>query len=182
MGRHTWKEAARSKIKDHTQVNSLLLNDPKDFDIATLDNAIEEMDETNKKKSVCWNSGSMNAPDRFPQEIWLKIFSCLKLLDLGKCAQACKWMHGLCLDRSLKYHAFCEIYQGTSTRFIKTLFYYKEFELVYYLMSTAPDYWSIDSCWHKRCHKRKWAQPVANSKEWHTSVTNRHRNEMAAIL
>ena len=62
-----------------------------------------------------WNS-SLTARDRFPQEIWLKIFGYLKILDLGKCAQVCKWMHGICLDRSLKYHDICEIYQDASTR------------------------------------------------------------------
>ena len=82
----------------------------------------------------------------------------------------------------MKYNAIREIYQTTSTRFINTLFYFKEFELVYHLMTTAPDFWSVDSFWHKRCHKRKWAQPVENSREWHNSVTNSHRNEMAAIL
>ena len=62
-----------------------------------------------------WNS-SLTARDRFPQEIWLKIFGYLKILDLGKCAQVCKWMHGICLDRSLKYRDICEIYQDASTR------------------------------------------------------------------
>ena len=62
-----------------------------------------------------WNS-SLTARDRFPQEIWLKILGYLKILDLGKCAQVCKWMHGICLDRSLKYHDICEIYQDASTR------------------------------------------------------------------
>ena len=128
------------------------------------------------------NSGSSIARDEFPQEIWLKIFSYLKILDVAKFAQVCKWMHGICLDRSLKYHAVRKIYLTTSTRFIKTLFYFKETELVYYLMTTAPDFWSIDSCWHERCYKEKWAQPVEDSREWHKSVTNGHRNEMTAIL
>ena len=129
-----------------------------------------------------WDCGSTTARDKFPQEIWLKIFSYLKILDLSNCAQVCKWMHGICLDTSLKYHEIQDIYQTSSTRFIKTLFYFKEFELVYDLMTTAPDFWSVDSFWHKRCRKRKWAQPVENSREWHNSVTNSHRNQMAAIL
>ena len=132
--------------------------------------------------NLCCDSGTLIARDGFPQEVWLKIFSYLKILDLGKCSQVCKWMHGLCKDNSLKYNAIREIYQTTSTKFIKTLFYFKEFELVYHLMTTAPDFWSVDSFWHKRCHKRKWAQPVENSREWHNSVTNSHRNQMAAIL
>ena len=125
---------------------------------------------------------SCNSGSSFPQEIWLKIFSYLKILDLAKCAQVCKWMHGICLDRSLKYPVIQKIYQTTSTRFIKTLFYFKETELLHNLMRSAPDFWSIDSCWHKRCNKRKWVKPVKDSREWHKSVTNRHRNQMVAIL
>ena len=70
----------------------------------------------NEIPGLCCNSGSLIARDRFPQEIWLKIFGYLKILDLGKCAQVCKWMQGICLDRSLKYHDICEIYQEASTR------------------------------------------------------------------
>ena len=136
----------------------------------------------NEIPGLCCNSGSLIAQDGFPQEIWLMIFSHLKVFDLRKCAQVCKWMHCICLDRSLKYHAVRKIYHTTSTRFIKTLFYFKETELVYYLMTTAPDFWSIDSCWHERCNKEKWAQPVEDCREWHKSVTNGHRNEMTAIL
>ena len=128
------------------------------------------------------NPGSSIARDEFPQEIWLKIFSYLKILDVAKCAQVCKWMHGICLDRSLKYHAVQKTYLTTSTKFIKTLFYFKETKLVYDLMSSAPDFWSVDSCWHNRCNKRKWVKPVKDSREWHKSVTNRHRNQMVAIL
>ena len=126
--------------------------------------------------------GSSIARDEFPQEIWLKIFSYLKILDVAKCAQVCKWIHRICLDRSLKYHAVQKTYLTTSTKFIKTLFYFKETKLVYDLMSSAPDFWSIDSCWHKRCNKRKWVKPVKDSREWHKSITNRHRNQMVAIL
>ena len=66
-----------------------------------------------------WDCGSTTARDKFPQEIWLKVFSYLKVLDLSNCAQVCKWMHGICLDTSLKYHEIQEIYQTSSTRFIK---------------------------------------------------------------
>ena len=128
------------------------------------------------------NSGSSIARDEFPQEIWVKIFSYLKILDVSKCAQVCKWMHGICLDKSLKYCAVRKIYLTKSTRFIKTLFYFKETELLHNLMRSAPDFWSIDSCWHKRCNKRKWVKPVEDSREWHKSVTNGHRNQMVAIL
>ena len=117
-----------------------------------------------------------------PVEIWVKIFSYLDSLDVGKCAQVCKWMHGICLNRSLKYHAVRKIYLTTSTRFIKTLFHFKETKLVYDLMSSAPDFWSIDSYWHKHCNKRKWGKPVKDSREWTKSVTNCHRNQMVAIL
>ena len=127
---------------------------------------------------LCWDSCSLTAQDRFPLEVWLKILSYLKILDLGKCAQVSKWMRGICLDRTLKYYAVREIYLTTSSRFIKTLFYFKETELVYNLMRSAPDFWSIDSCWKKS----KWDQPVEGSREWHKTVTNRHRNQMAAIL
>ena len=128
------------------------------------------------------NSGSSTARDEFPQEILLKIFSYLKILDIAKCAQVCKWMHGICLDRSLKYRAVRKIYLTTSTRFIKTLFYFKETELLHNLMRSAPDFWSVDSCWHKRCIRRKWIKPVKDSREWHKSITNRHRNQTVAIL
>ena len=74
---------------------------------------------------LCCDSGTMIAQDGLPQEVWLKIFSYLKIFDLGKCSQVCKWMNGICQDRSLKYNAIREIYQTTSTRFIKTLFYFK---------------------------------------------------------
>ena len=129
-----------------------------------------------------WDCGSTTARDKFPQEIWLKIFSYLKILDIAKCAQVCKWMHGICLDRSLKYHAVRKIYLTTSTRFIKTLFYFKETELVHALVCKAPQFWSTESCWDKRANNRKWARPVKDSREWHKSVTFRHRNQMAAIL
>ena len=38
----------------------------------------------NEIPGLCCNSGSLIARDRFPQEIWLKIFSYLKLFDLKK--------------------------------------------------------------------------------------------------
>ena len=62
-----------------------------------------------------WDCGSTTARDKFPQEIWLKIFSYLGILDLSNCAHVCKWMHGICLDTSLKYHEIREIYQTSST-------------------------------------------------------------------
>ena len=117
-----------------------------------------------------------------PPEIWLKIFSYLEILDIGKCAQVCKWMHEICLDRSLKYQKIQNIYQTTSTRFINTLFHFKETELLYDLMRSAPDFWSIDSCWHNRIIICKWKLTVEVIREWHESVTNQHRNQMAAIL
>jgi hypothetical protein len=152
--------------------------DIENYTITKFDN----LKSKNELLGLCCNSGSLIARDGFPQEIWLKIFSYLRVLDLRKCVQVCKWMHCICLDRSLKYLAVREIYQTTSNRFIKTLFYFKENELVYYLMTTAPDFWSIDSCWHEQCNKEKWAQPVEDSRDWHKSVTNGHRNEMTAIL
>ena len=117
-----------------------------------------------------------------PVEIWLKILSYLESLDVGKCAQVCKWMHEICLDRSLKYHKILNTYQTTSTRFINTLFHFKETELLYDLMRSAPDFWSIDSCWHNHIIVGKWNLPVVVSREWHKSVAKRHRNQMAAIL
>ena len=117
-----------------------------------------------------------------PVEIWLKILSYLESLDVGKCAQVCKWMHEICLDRSLKYHKILNTYQTTSTRFINTLFHFKETELLYDLMRSAPDFWSIDSCWHNHIIIRKWNLPAVVSREWHKSVAKRHRNQMAAIL
>ena len=129
-----------------------------------------------------WDCGSTTARDKFPQEIWLKIFSYLKILDLSNCAQVCKWMQGICLDTSLKYHEIQEIYQTSSTRFIKTLFYFKETELLMDLMRSAPDFWSIDSCWHNHIIICKWNLPAVVSREWHKSVAKRHRNQMAAIL
>ena len=129
-----------------------------------------------------WDCGSTTARDKFPQEIWLKIFGYLEILDLSNCAQVCKWMHGICLDTSLKYHEIQDIYQTSSTRFIKTLFYFKETELLLDLMRSAPDFWSVDSCWHNRIIIRKWKLTVEVIREWHESVTNQHRNQMAAIL
>ena len=129
-----------------------------------------------------WDCGSTTARDKFPQEIWLKIFSYLESLDVGKCAQVCKWMQEICLDRSLKYHEIQNIYQTTSSRFIKTLFHFKETELLMDLMRSAPDFWSIDSCWHNRIMIRKWTLSVEVIREWHESVANHHRNQMAAIL
>jgi hypothetical protein len=73
------------------------------------------------------DSGSSIARDEFPQEIWLKIFSYLKTFEVAKCAQVCKWMHGICLDKSLKYRAVRKIYLTKST----TLFYFKETELLH---------------------------------------------------
>ena len=67
-------------------------------------------------------------------------------------------------------------------RFIKTLFYFKETELVHDLVCKAPEFWSKESCWDKRANNRKWAKPVEDSREWHKSVTYHHRNQMAAIL
>ena len=146
-------------------------------------NAQFDFSQSNNELPV-WSCdfSTSTARDEFPQEIWLKIFSYLKILDIAKCAQVCKWMHGICLDRSLKYRAVRKIYLTTSTRFIKTLFYFKETELLHNLMRSAPDFWSVDSCWHKRCIRRKWIKPVKDSREWHKSVTNRHRNQMVAIL
>ena len=115
-------------------------------------------------------------------EIWLKILSYLDSLDVGKCAQVSKWMRGICLDRSLKYHEIQKIYQTTSSKLIKTLFHYKETELVHDLMSSAPDFWSTNSCWHNHIIICKWNLPAVVSREWHKSVAKRHRNQMAAIL
>ena len=117
-----------------------------------------------------------------PAEIWLKIFSYLESLDIGKCAQVCKWMHQICLDTSLKYNEIQEIYQTTSTRFIKTLFHFKETQLLFDLMRSAPDFWSTDSCWHNRIIIRKSTLSEEVIREWHESVANHHRNQMAAIL
>ena len=117
-----------------------------------------------------------------PAEIWLKILSYLDSLDVGKCAQVSKWMRRICLDRSLKYHEIQEIYQTTSSRFIKTLFHYKETELVHDLMNSAPDFWSTDGCWHNRIIILRSTLPVEVSSVWHRNFTNRHRNQMAEIL
>ena len=100
--------------------------DIENYTITKFDN----LKSKNELLGLCCNSGSLIARDGFPQEIWLKIFSYLRVLDLRKCVQVCKWMHCICLDRSLKYHAVREIYQTTSNRFIKTLFYFKENELM----------------------------------------------------
>ena len=117
-----------------------------------------------------------------PAEIWLKILSYLDSLDVGKCAQVSKWMRGICLDRSLKYHEIQKIYQTTSSKLIKTLFYYKETELVHDLMSSAPDFWSTNSCWYNHIIICKRTLPVEVSSVWHRNFTNRHRNQMAEIL
>ena len=102
-----------------------------------------------------------------PAEIWLKILSYLDSLDVAKCAQVSKWMRGICLDRSLKYHEIQKIYQTTSSKFIKTLFYYKETELVHDLMSSAPDFWTTNSCWYNHIIICKRTLPVEVSSVWH---------------